>query len=543
MKRKKTYITHNLINLLLLTLAGVLFAAIFPNAIVRYGLGYLSVIAILPVGILIQRIHWYSAPLWGFCYGIFSYGLFNIWLYTFSPVAFVIVPLIYATYFTFMFVALKLADMWGKDYTYLIQAMMWVLYEYLRSTGFLGYSFGILGYSWSFYPFLIQSADIFGIWLFTFFIASVSFFLAQVWRDYGHAYGLRSLAYMLLKPSYRNYLLGVAVFVSFIIVYGLFTFHEDVSEEDSKTVRMSLIQHVTDPWESGFLSYKVSLEKLIFLTDKAMKSETPPDIVVWSETAFVPSIAYNLQYRTAPSHTRLVQDLLQYLQQYPDTEFLIGNGEGVQVEDDRGQNVRKDYNAALFFRGDKRLQSYYKLHLVPFTEYFPYTRLFPRVYEYLKNNDVHFWLQGTEYSVFEGEKIRFSTPICFEDGFGAQNAKFVRSGAEMLINITNDSWSGVESNAMQHLQLSIFRAVENRKHVARGTNAGMTAFINTNGSIEKMLPSYQEGVLTHDVTIYPHARTTLYTRYTDWFVYPIMMVLVILIIGKIVHVLRTRRST
>ena len=61
--------------------------------------------------------------------------------------------------------------------------------------------------------------------------------------------------------------------------------------------------------------------------------------------------------------------------------------------------------------------------------------------------------------MFEVGGVKFSTPICFEDVFGYISRRFVREGAEVIVNMTNDSWSGSVAAQMQHLGMAVFRAV------------------------------------------------------------------------------------
>lgn len=511
-----------IITCLWLIVGAIVFAVLFPNTLIRFGWGMLAPIALVPVGIVIYRIRLRSTIVFGFLYGLLSYSLFNVWLITFSPVSFFIVPIIYSVYFMGVFVLLKLGQLYFGKYGFIIQSFIWVIYEYCRINGFLGYSFGVLGYAWSFYPLLIQTADIFGVWGITLYLAGTSFFIAQILNN-----TLGKQVFTI--PFYRNSSIVYIIITLAIVGYGILAQKEYTAHPK---VRIALIQHDTDPWKGGENAYRTSLNRLISLTTEAMAQEPPPDMVIWSETAFVPSIAYHLQYRYKPSYLRLINELYNFLAQYPTTEFLIGNGEGVKVINEQGKEVRENYNASLFFRGQERLEAYYKIHLVPFTEYFPYKHIFPRFYTFLENNDVHFWLHGDEYTVFEGEKVAFSTPICFESGFGLQNAKFIRAGAEILVNITNDAWSHVESNAMQHLQLAIFRAVENRRSMVRSTNSGMTGYIDVNGDIVELLPSFQQGILVQEVAVYTDTNT-FYTRFGDWFIWCIVAMGVVMIFYRI----------
>ncbi len=92
-----------------------------------------------------------------------------------------------------------------------------------------------------------------------------------------------------------------------------------------------------------------------------------------------------------------------------------------------------DYNATLLFENGEIIERYRKIHLVPFTEYFPYRNVLTGVYEWRRDADTHFWEKGKDYTVFEAGGVKFSTPICFEDTFGYLVRQFVREGAEVPV--------------------------------------------------------------------------------------------------------------
>ena len=187
-----------------------------------------------------------------------------------------------------------------------------------------------------------------------------------------------------------------------------------------------------------------------------------------------------------------------------------------------------DYNAVLLY--DKKLSTIYrKIHLVPFSENFPYEKQMPRFYQALKDRDYHWWGKGTEYTVFEAAGIKFSTPICYEDVFGYISREFINEGAQIIVNMTNDSWSGSIPAEMQHMAMGVFRAVENRRTMVRGTNAGITCTIEPDGEITNILEPFTEDYMIQSIPVY-EATTTLYTRWGDWFA----VLLLILSLGALV---------
>jgi apolipoprotein N-acyltransferase len=55
--------------------------------------------------------------------------------------------------------------------------------------------------------------------------------------------------------------------------------------------------------------------------------------------------------------------------------------------------------------------------------------------------------------------------------------------AKFLVVITNDAWFGMSAAPFQHLQASIFRAVENGLAVVRAANTGVSGFVSHQGRL------------------------------------------------------------
>ena len=202
---------------------------------------------------------------------------------------------------------------------------------------------------------------------------------------------------------------------------------------------------------------------------------------------------------------------------------MTGNPEGILKDPtlppylDNGEWNVDYYNTVIYFNNGKVEDTYRKQHLVPFTEHFPYQELFPRLTALLIANDYNWWLEGEEPTVFNYDCIGFSTPICFEDTFGYLSAAFVRNGADMLINLTNDVWSKSTVAEMQHMQLAVFRAIENRRPMLRSTNSGITCLIEPSGKVKDMLEPFIETYHVYEVPLYQKEGLTFYTRHTDLF--------------------------
>ena len=492
-------------NIGLIFLGALLFSLSFPGLLSVRGLLFpVAFVAIAPIFLVVRRSSWIGVMLYGLLYGFLSYSLFNYWLLTFHPLAIFIVPSIYAIYFVALFPLLKLAIHLFPRHGYLLQTALWLAYELLRTQGFLGYSYGIMGYSQYLFRPLIQIAEIGGVWAVSLLVVFPSALLGNLlWLRRRDASGIKQ--WWPAVPAACGWVLAMAA----TLIFG---FASMVDYSASRRWRVALVQQNIDPWRGGLRAYRDSLAALKRQSLQALAEN--PEIVIWSETSFVPAIDYHRRYRGSAETYRLVQELDEFLapQSVP---FVIGNDDGQLRRNRAGQLERIDYNAVLLYDKGAYGAVYRKLHLVPFTEHFPYRRLFPWLHRLLVENESNFWEAGSEYTVFEAAGVRFSTPICFEDTFGYLSRNFVRSGAEVIVNMTNDSWSQSVPAEMQHMTIGLFRAVENRRSLVRSTNGGITTVIDPNGSILASLPAFVEDYLVYDVPVYTE-RTTLYTRFGDW---------------------------
>ncbi|MDR0473966.1 MAG: apolipoprotein N-acyltransferase, partial [Treponema sp.] len=485
------------------------------------GLPFFAWISYAPIFWVIRRSGFRACVFWGALYGYIAYALFNYWLSVFHPLAGLIVGSIYLVYLALLFPLLKLAVFLFPQRGYIVQFFIWMVFEYLRTQGFLGYAYGITGYSqWTVLP-IIQIASITGVWGVSALVVYPSTALAAAlpmekarnFREffYPSVWG-KSLSSFFRRERVALCLWALALV--FVLIYG---FTSMVDYTGAFHAKIALIQHNTDPWKGGIAEYRRNYQVLKRLSDEALEKNPQLDLVVWSETAFVPRIHWHTTIRDDPASWALVKEFLDYLAAQR-TPFIIGNDDARKdpaKNPNYYEDYRVDYNAAMLFEKGEIVDLYRKLHLVPFTEHFPYERQFPWIYNALKNADTHFWEKGTEAKVFETGNLKFSTPICFEDTFGYLSRNFVRNGAELIVNISNDAWSASLPAQNQHLSMAVFRTVENRRAMVRSTASGQTCGIDPNGKVLAMAVPFTEAWLAVEVPIV--TISSFYTRHGDWF--------------------------
>jgi apolipoprotein N-acyltransferase len=204
-----------------------------------------------------------------------------------------------------------------------------------------------------------------------------------------------------------------------------------------------------------------------------------------------------------------------------------------------GEIRQLPYNSAALLGPAGREEFLYdKMHLVPFSEYVPGHDFlwFAKDLTALAGDFQH----GTRYAVGELPGGRFSVFICYEAVFPDEVRRFVRAGAGLLINISNDGWLGRSSGPAQSLLMARMRAIENRRWLLRDTNNGFTASIDPYGRIAASLPVDVRGEL--DAPYGFRGDLTLYTRWGDWFAWLCVAIALCLLLGAARFLSKSRQE-
>jgi apolipoprotein N-acyltransferase len=253
--------------------------------------------------------------------------------------------------------------------------------------------------------------------------------------------------------------------LSFVLAYGVIRLNQDFTDSKN-TLKVSVIEPDIAQglkWDPAARIYILqTLRDLSF----AAASENP-DMIIWPESA-VPDF-----FTDDPLDFVDVTELAKVLNK----SILTG-----VVKDSQD----KYYNSALLISGQGNIvKEYDKLHLVPYGEFIPFRRLTPYLAAVVGIGD---FTPGEEYTIFSigaddksSREITFAALICFEDAFPELSRRFIKKGALILVNITNDAWFGRGAQPRQHLSQSVFRAVENRTSVVRSANTGISGLIDAKG--------------------------------------------------------------
>ena len=148
------------------------------------------------------------------------------------------------------------------------------------------------------------------------------------------------------------------------------------------------------------------------------------------------------------------------------------------------------FNSLVTMTPEDDLQSFRKRHLVIFGETIPFVDSLPwlkKIYEQQSGQEF-----GGSFSPgdsldplpmnLNGTPIGIIPSICFEDTVPRLTRRFVRSGPQLIVNVTNDGWFKESPAAAQHFANARFRAIELRRPMLRCANSGVSAAIQANGS-------------------------------------------------------------
>lgn len=228
-------------------------------------------------------------------------------------------------------------------------------------------------------------------------------------------------------------------------------------------------------WDKRYM--RGTVERYVTLSEQVLSH--PVDLVIWPET----SMPFYLQ------SNRNYLPLIRSLAITSKAPYLIGTPGFAKGTEGRKYDI---FNRAYLIDSEGLMLSWYdKIHLVPFGEYIPF--YIPFADELLHGTGT--FVPGTVYQPISVGNLAIGVLICYEATFTELAQASVENGANLLVNISNDAWFGKTAAPKQHLDMTILRAVEQGRYVARATNTGITAIIDPKGNITTKGKSFRADVI------------------------------------------------
>ena len=494
--------------------------------------GFLAWVALIPLFLALDGKRPKTAFLLSFFSGIgFLMGVFY-WINHIngvSPVDFLLLGIYLGSYYGFFGLLLSITARKPGLLRLLTAPAIWVSMEYLRShAGFLALPWALVGHTQYRYLPVIQVASLTGVYGVSYLLVMTNMFLADVIlmvtpREASPGLPLRS---KLVKTC----IIPVAL-VSLTMAYGVWIRQQTLSADKvSVTVVQGNIPQGIK-WNPAFL--KSNIEKHVKLTEDA-SNQRKAQLIVWPESTF-PVFLRHDDFFSRTIH-RLSVGIRSHL--------LVGSSQrpkmGATTLEDKDKNWS---NSVYLFSPDGRVVDRYdKIRLLPFGEYLPEKDLIPWPPRFASGGANY--IPGNRHTIFPLGNSRFGVLICWESLFPDLARKFVKEGAQFLVNMSNEAWFGETAAPYQFLSMNVFRAIENRVCLIRSVNTGISCFIDPSGEIIGTVLKggkriFVEGYLTKEISL--SRGKTFYTIYGDLFAYANIILAICLflnvLLGKIVCIL------
>ena len=391
--------------------------------------------------------------------------------------------------FCYLVSKLKLLNKKGILNIFLIAAI-WTFMEYFFPQLF---PFGI-GNTQAFNINIIQVVDLLGVHFLSFIIIIFNISLFKI---------IKSIYFQkkfLIKEAITLVLLIIALFL-----YGNFKIdQENLNIKNSSKISIGIVQ-------ANFDFFEKIEENEFFITEehrRMSKEIGNVDLIIWPETAiqfWFPLDSKYLEYE----ERKIPPDI-------PNSYLLAGGLTFDPNESDNNTKIIKHNSVFLTNSDGKIIDTYNKIKLLLFGEYLPFTNYIPSI-QNLSPASGDFTPGNTLNLLEIREKgVRIAPLICYEDIIPFFSREFVKKGANILINLTNDAWFGKSLAPYQHLLISIPRAVETRRYLIRSTNTGISAVIDSAGRVTSQTDIFVKTTLREEIPLLDK-EITLYTKVGEIF--------------------------
>ena len=481
-------------------LTGVFYALALPP----YNHGELAWVALIPLLFAIEPCRPAEAFRRGYVAGLVFFSLTTWWIIHVSVLGMIALIAFLALY-------IGLAALWirwvagrndsdgvGRNLlAAVVSAAGWVTLEWVRGTFPLGgFGWNGLGVTQHALTPVLQFARFTGVYGVSALVYVINFGLyctiLRYLRNLGRGTPTRRL-------SWEFY--GVMALFCLAMFDGVQEIKNARQETVTRALRLALVQG-NIPQN---LKFDESQKPLIFdryRTLTATATWTQVDLIIWPETATPDALRYD------PETFALVTNVTAKTQANLLTGTIDFTPHLVPLE---------AFNAAALIRPDGIVAGIYrKIHLVPFGEYVPLRKIGPFLKWFTPVTDS--FERGHEMTLFNVRGFTFGAVICFEDTLPDLYRRFVKRGADFMVNLTNDAWFKDSPAAEIHLANAVFRAVENRRSLVRCSNHGVTCLIDPAGFVRHQAAPFTTATLAFTLLVPRELPLTFYTQHGDIFV-------------------------
>ncbi len=335
-----------------------------------------------------------------------------------------------------------------------------------------------------------------------------AFHTAQIWgfRLINTFILFFNLLFLFIFKNFKNKKKWIGLIVSIVlfVILNLFgTFLKNKQPNPEHIARVAVIQP-NIPNYSRQRAWNIT-QQLMHQTEEILHLNSNVDFVLWSEGVYhyiIDSQALLNKQQTIP--------LQKWIQTIQTPLVLSATG---RLATSRAENL-KHGNAIFVFNQNGELSTtpYYKTILLAFGEYMPAEKWLP-INKWLSYYGRSFHKGTGSNKVTQLNQINLGFQICYEGLFDYFTRDLAKKKAQILINVTNDSWFGNWQEPWQHLYMTLAHAIEVRRPLIRGTNSGISAMISAKGDIQLSTPPNKRWSGVWEV---PYSTKNRATVFTSW---------------------------
>jgi apolipoprotein N-acyltransferase len=272
----------------------------------------------------------------------------------------------------------------------------------------------------------------------------------------------------------------------------------------SSTLQVGIVQpnfSLDVKWDGEYSEHMMRILK----NQTEVVADTGAELVVWPESAF---------YGYLVDEISKIAGIIR-----PHGVYLLTGSNHYERAGPGASDEFVYYNSAfLIDPGGRKLGRYDKQHLAPFGEYVPFQELFPVLGKVVPA--VADFTPGRKgIAPFDIDGRDFCVIICFENSFPHLVRRAASHDVDFLVQLTNDGWFGRSGQPEQDLAIAVFRSIENGVTLVRGTNTGISCFIDPWGRVSGVVTSlwgetvFVRGVSVENISTVAH--DTIYKAYGD----------------------------
>jgi apolipoprotein N-acyltransferase len=342
------------------------------------------------------------------------------------------------------------------------------------------------GFSFCANTYILQLAAFGGLSLLTFFTVFINLVFAE---------------YFLQKKSI--YLIVNSCIIAVLFAFGAVAYSTYQPDFVGKPFKVAVVSDNTNPeikWNND--NGNALADNYFKLCKEAVALQ--PDFIIWPESA--------LPWTYSPD-----DDLLKEL-------IKISNGSnithviGINTEN---ASDKKCYNSVYYIDSKNKVSAIYNKQILLKGLEEP----IGNVIVPFANKEGFVFAKGSDQEPVKTRFGKAATLICNEIGIENSAAEQVRSGANFLLNTSNDGWFKDTYISEHHLYYARLMAVENRKDCSIANNCGYNAIINSKGDFVEQKRETAGTVLSG--MIYPNSNTTLFSRLP--YLFPIILLVFFMI--------------